>query len=929
MLFITPQSNSAAAKEYFTRHLSKSDYYMKDGSELPGEWHGLGAELLGLKGELQKQDFFALCDNQNPNTGENLTRNTQVGRRVLYEFGFDAPKSVSLAYEVGGDDRILEAFKSSVKETMEEMERDMMARVRVKGADPDRQTSNMVWAGFTHRTTRPVEGIPEPQLHMHACALNATYDTAENKWKAAQFSNLVRDKGYYQSAYHSRLSGHLADLGYGIERDGNSFRLAGISREISDKFSNRRAIINAEAAKLGTKSHEARGLIAKKTREKKDSNTRSMKELRKLWAERLTPEELAAIAEARYGKDTPTLQAGEAMDYALSHCFERASVVTANELLKTALIHSVGNATVGQIKSEMHRDNIVTKNVEGQWYATTKEVYREELSVLNYAREGRGKYRKLGGDKAPALDPSLSNEQRIAAETILNSRDAVVGLIGKAGTGKTRTTLATAEAIEKTGRKVFAFAPSAKASRGVLRVEGFKDADTIEKLLTDAKLQHQIHGQALWIDEAGLMSTPDMKRLFDLAKRQEARVILSGDAAQHSSVLRGDALRVLQRDAGMEWAELKEVRRQTNKDYREAVSAISEGDMPAKDGKTQLEHGIEALNKMGAIVEVEGEARYRHLAADYAASTSDRKQDGSLKTALVVSPTHAEAEKVTTAIRDGLRQIDRIVGKERQFTSLSSLSLTEAQRGDKANYRPGDVVQFVQNARGYTRGERMTVKEVGEKGVIVERPDGRVEPLSLQQAKRFQLYQPNELALARGDKIRITQNGFSAETRRGGKTAKSRLDNGDIFEVSGFTREGDIKLSNGFEVHKDYGGITHGYVVTSTCDPRLYCRQGAHRPWHGIPGRCKSATVLRFDLSGREAVRLYTDDKAAVMDAVRTDAKRLSATELMDGQAPVKRPSTLHKLMRAQTIQRAYAGVRNRIEAWTPPSRQKEVTLGA
>ena len=114
---------------------------------------------------------------------------------------------------------------------------------------------------------------------------------------------------------------------------------------------------------------------------------------------------------------------------------------------------------------------------------------------------------------------------------------------------------------------------------------------------------------------------------------------------------------------------------------------------------------------MGAIVEVKGEARYRHLAADYAASTSDRKQDGWLKTALVVSPTHAEAEKVTTAIRDGLRKIDRIVGKERQFTSLSSLSLTEAQRGDKANYRPGDVVRFVQKARGYTRGERMTVRK--------------------------------------------------------------------------------------------------------------------------------------------------------------------------------------------------------------------------
>jgi hypothetical protein len=415
----------------------------------------------------------------------------------------------------------------------------------------------MVWSGFTHRTTRPVEGVPEPQLHMHACVMNATYDTVENKWKAAQFSNLVRDKGYYQAAFHSRYAENLADLGYGIERDGNSFKLAGISREISDKFSSRRAIIDAEAAKMGTKSHELRSVIAKKTREKKDANTKSMGELRKLWAERLTPEELKSISTAKYGKDTPTLQAGEAMDYALSHSFERASVVTEKELLKTALIHSVGNATIGQIKGELNRDNIITKDVQGQRYATTKEVYREELSVLNYAREGRGKYRKLGGDKEAKLDPALSEEQREAAQLILNSRDAVTGLIGKAGTGKTRTTLATAEAIEKAGKKVFAFAPSAKASRGVLRVEGFKDADTIEKLLTDADLQHQIHGQALWIDEAGLMSTPDMKRLFDLAKRQNARIILSGDSAQHSSVLRGDALRVLQRDAGLNGPSLK------------------------------------------------------------------------------------------------------------------------------------------------------------------------------------------------------------------------------------------------------------------------------------------------------------------------------------------------------------------------------------
>jgi conjugative relaxase-like TrwC/TraI family protein len=213
MLFITPSSNSQAAKDYYTRQLERSDYYMKDAAEMPGQWHGLGTKLLGLKGEVKREDYFSLCDNQHPETGQSLTRNTRADRRVLYDFTFDAPKSVSLAYEVGGDERILEAFKDATRDTMREMETAMMARVRANGKDEDRVTGNMVWAGFVHRTTRPLEdGTPDPQLHCHATVFNATYDAEENKWKAAQFSNLVRDKGYYQAAFHSRLSANLADL---------------------------------------------------------------------------------------------------------------------------------------------------------------------------------------------------------------------------------------------------------------------------------------------------------------------------------------------------------------------------------------------------------------------------------------------------------------------------------------------------------------------------------------------------------------------------------------------------------------------------------------------------------------------------------------------------------------------------------------------
>jgi len=45
----------------------------------------------------------SLCDNRTPETGEQLTPRMKADRRVLYDFTFDAPKSVTLAHELGQD----------------------------------------------------------------------------------------------------------------------------------------------------------------------------------------------------------------------------------------------------------------------------------------------------------------------------------------------------------------------------------------------------------------------------------------------------------------------------------------------------------------------------------------------------------------------------------------------------------------------------------------------------------------------------------------------------------------------------------------------------------------------------------------------------------------------------------------------------------
>ena len=146
-----------------------------------------------------------------------------------YDFTFSVPKSVSLLYAMSGDQGIMDAFRGAVDETMREMEAEMKTRVRKDGQDTDRTTGNMVWAEFIHTTSRPVDGLPDPQLHAHVFVFNTTWDEEERRWKAGQFRELKRDAPYFQAAFRVRLANKLQDLGFGVERKRDDFEIAGHS----------------------------------------------------------------------------------------------------------------------------------------------------------------------------------------------------------------------------------------------------------------------------------------------------------------------------------------------------------------------------------------------------------------------------------------------------------------------------------------------------------------------------------------------------------------------------------------------------------------------------------------------------------------------------------------------------------------------------
>ena len=212
--------------------------------------------------------------------------------------------------------------------------------------------------------------------------------------------------------------------------------------------------------------------------------------------------------------------------------------------------------SVEQIGEALRRPAFVSTEIEGKRYVTTTEVLSEEKRVVDLVRHGMGQHEKIGLDQAWAIRREwLSAEQKAAVFHLLNSREFVTGICGAAGTGKSTTLREALEAVEHcSGKRLYAFALSTEAA-GVLRKEGFENATTIASLLVSAEWQAALRGNLLLIDESGLTSIKDMRRVLDIAEEQGARVILCGDRSQHRAVERGDTLRILEKHARLKSAQ--------------------------------------------------------------------------------------------------------------------------------------------------------------------------------------------------------------------------------------------------------------------------------------------------------------------------------------------------------------------------------------
>jgi len=284
MITLSKPISSGQAQAYHKQEFANArENYYTEGERVRGEWQGQLATRWGLQGEVQEQQFARLSEGQHPETGEQLVRhqtareyvNAQgdtvrsMEHRAGWDATFSAPKSVSLTALVGGDDRVRDAHRESVRVALDEMEK--YAQARMGGNVPAQTTGAWDVAKFEHDSSRPVDGYAAPQLHTHAVVFNVT-ETADGQARALQPQELYKTQQYATAVYRSELAAQLQKLGYEIERGAHGQpEIRGYTQEYLEASSPRRQQIEEHLETAGRRGAGAAQIAAHQTRDEKQA----------------------------------------------------------------------------------------------------------------------------------------------------------------------------------------------------------------------------------------------------------------------------------------------------------------------------------------------------------------------------------------------------------------------------------------------------------------------------------------------------------------------------------------------------------------------------------------------------------------------------------------------------------------------------------
>ncbi|MEM7554613.1 MAG: MobF family relaxase [Cyanobacteria bacterium P01_A01_bin.84] len=750
--------NDYATDNYYTQNQGLANSY----------WYGKGAEILGLNDQIARSEYNHAY--QGLDKRGSPLRQRQSGKK--YNPGRDvtlsAPKSVSLLGLVKQDKTVIKAHQQAVKTTLNYIERNCIFTRMGKGGINHLQTDNALFAVFQHDDNRN----QDPQLHSHCVLFNLTQG-ADSKWRTMDNRELYQQKMTIGQVYHHELGRGLKNLGYELDwnRDG-TFEVRGYSQSQLQEFSSRKQEIDRAVGREANAKTKAKA-CTKTRRDKVHQAAEQRQELQQLWrqrAERLNiqhPE-----ANRQYQQTINLRNKSQLVIEATEILSERQVAFPQHMLLKESLRQSQGNYLLEDLEREIEQNPSLVKTQDGR--LTTVAAIEREKQILNLARNNKGKYSPLGNTEVAhqqAQQLGLNKIQAAALKDFVNSRDGVILCQGDAGVGKTYTVRALKETISPK-IKIRGLAPSAAAARELNKGANI-NCQTLDAYL-NIPIKSLPKNELIVVDEAGMISSSQMKTLLERGKQINSRILLIGDTKQLAAVEAGSPFKLLQEKAKLPTIAINKNVRQKNLQLKEVVDLLSTG---------EIKQGYQKLKEQGSIKQIPIDSlRLKAVVHDYLA-----RDDTTQTQTLVLADTNKEKDAITKQVRQGLIEQEKLSVESRQINILKLKDLDKFSLTQASSYEVGDVIKFGHTTARFNKDLYYRVDEVDRQNKTLFLRDslGNKQSLELNSYKDRQVFQSETRELRLGEQMKFTRNHY--------QNSKKQI-NGQQFTVLGFTPKGQIEI---------------------------------------------------------------------------------------------------------------------------------------
>lgn len=609
-------------------------YYSEDGTKPARAWiaarsraqservsAALGVEIdAEIRGE-SVRDWFnkALAP-----SGEKLGRAPKSTGVPGFDLTFCAPKSVSVLWGFGDESvrqAVDAAHSQAVSEALSYLSEHAGYTRRADDFDRDLMVIDRVEAlsgvKYEHRTSR----AGDPHVHSHVLLANKQL-CADGKWRTLDGVSLYHEARAAGMIYQATLREAVTKQ-FGLAWSDVTNGCAEIAdlddAKLLKAFSTRASEIEKWREE---NSLDARGAFErigqKKTRQTKDLDV-SLEELERHWRERPEAKAALAVVSSLSGVETDSQprRYAEAVLPSVSDILdavvaERSTFTRADVVEKIAEMMPVGAVSHADMLATIERlaDNVVEPDLsdmaeaawpvtpeksrkydktmrEGSQRFTSRSVVSEVDRAIDLACDMT--YSGVVASEIKPIEGALSIEQADAMRAVVESPYRASVVVAPAGAGKTSSLKAARSAWENAGKTVVGLAPTGKAADVMVGEDVAYSSSTIARALKRA--EGKAGGYAAvalgWdkntvvvVDEAGMVATPDLVRVLEIAQSAGARVVMVGDPHQYGAVkARGGLLATLAHELP-DAVELTEVFRQHDPAEREASKWLRSGEAP-------------------------------------------------------------------------------------------------------------------------------------------------------------------------------------------------------------------------------------------------------------------------------------------------------------------------------------------------------------